>query len=376
MHACAPYVAGVAGAIATGWNIANVGAVATDLSHDYHASLATVGLFTTAQFLVHMTLQIPAGRAADRFGARRVALLAMVVLLVGNALALAAPHVWLALVAKAVVGLGTGLGFISASDYVRASGGSPFLQGIYGGASVLSPGAALAVVPALEGPLGWRSPFATAAVLAIGVAVLFALAPEAPRTRTRAHADEATIGVLRDRRLYRFAVVHTAAFGLSVVIGNWVVTLFQKHGASHAAAAAAGSLTLLLSFFTRTWGGWLLRHRVEVMPRAVAVSLATGGAATIALALPIPFATGVVAAIVVGLAAGLPFAPAFAGAAAERPDAPGAAVGFVNGCAALAIVAGTPLLGLTFSLPGHGRIGFAIVGVLWALAAFATPRRF
>jgi MFS family permease len=368
------YAAGIAGAVATGWNIANVGAVATDLSRDYHASLATVGLFTTAQFLVHMALQIPGGRAADRFGARRVALLAMVVLLVGNVLALAAPHVWLALVAKAIVGLGTGLGFVSASDYVRASGGSPFLQGIYGGASVLSPGAALAVVPALEGPLGWRAPFATAAILAGAVGVLIAFAPEAPRTR--AHAGEISAGVLRDRRLYRLAAIHTAAFGLSVVVGNWVVTLFQKHGASHGAAAAAGSLTLLLSFFTRTWGGWLLRRRADVVPRAVATSLVLGGAATAALALPVPFAVGVVTAVVIGLAAGLPFAPAFAGAAAERPDAPGAAVGFVNGCAALAIVAGTPLLGLAFSLPGHGRIGFAIVGVLWATAALATPRRF
>ncbi len=368
------YVAGIAGAVATGWNIANVGAVATNLSHDYHAALATIGLFTTAQFLVHMALQIPGGRAADRFGARRVALLAMFVLAVGNALALIAPHVWLALVAKAIVGLGTGLGFVSASDYIRASGGSPFVQGIYGGASVLSPGAALAIVPALDGPLGWRSPFVTAAVLAIAIGALIATAPEAPRTRT--HMSDTTAGVVRDRNLYRFAAIHTAAFGLSVVVGNWVVTLFEKHGASHGAAAAAGSLTLLLSFFTRAWGGWLLRRRPQVMQATVAASLVVGGTATAFLALPVPFGLLVVGAIVVGLAAGLPFAPAFAGAAAERPDAPGAAVGFVNGCAALAIVSGTPLLGLAFSLPGHGRIGFAVVGVLWASAALATPRRF
>src|SRR5436190_799089 len=41
---------------------------------------------------------------------------------------------------------------------------------------------------------------------------------------------------------------------------------------------------------------------------------------------------------------------AFTGAAAARPDAPGAAVGFVNGCASLVIVAGTPLVGLTIPL--------------------------
>ncbi len=82
----------------------------------------------------------------------------------------------------------------------------------------------------------------------------------------------------------------------------------------------------------------------------------------------------VTGAAVVGLASGIPFAMAFAGAAHERPDAPGAAVGFVNAWSSLVIVAGAPLVGLTFSLPGDGRIGFIAVGALAALAALATPR--
>ena len=48
-------------------------------------------------------------------------------------------------------------------------------------------------------------------------------------------------------------------------------------------------------------------------------------------------------------------------------------VGFVNVAAALSIVVGTPLVGLTFSLPGDGRLGFVVLGVLAALAAVATP---
>jgi hypothetical protein len=34
----------------------------------------------------------------------------------------------------------------------------------------------------------------------------------------------------------------------------------------------------------------------------------------------------------------------------------------------LAIVCGAPLVGLTFSLPGKGRIGFAAVAALWSAA--------
>ena len=63
----------------------------------------------------------------------------------------------------------------------------------------------------------------------------------------------------------------------------------------------------------------------------------------------------------------------FAGAQRARPDAPGAAIGFVNSWAITAIVAGTPLLGLTFSLPGDGRLGFACLAVLWAAAVATVP---
>jgi hypothetical protein len=99
-----------------------------------------------------------------------------------------------------------------------------------------------------------------------------------------------------------------------------------------------------------------------------------GGLAAVVLALPLPLWALVVDAAIVGLAAGVPFAMAFTGAARARPDAPGAAVGFVNGWASLMVVAGTPLVGLTFSLPGDGRIGFIALGVLAALASLATPR--
>ena len=35
----------------------------------------------------------------------------------------------------------------------------------------------------------------------------------------------------------------------------------------------------------------------------------------------------------------------------------------------------TPLVGLTFDLPGEGRLGFVAVAAAWGLAALATPRR-
>src|SRR5438552_6899281 len=102
---------GVGVGFASGWNIAALGAVATRLSHAYGVGLATVGLFVTVQFVVHMLMQIPGGRAADRFGARRTALAGLTLMAAGNAISLPAAQPALAFSGRAVVGLGTGLAF-------------------------------------------------------------------------------------------------------------------------------------------------------------------------------------------------------------------------------------------------------------------------
>jgi len=315
-----------------------------------------------------MAMQIPAGRSSDRFGPRSTALAGLAAIAVGNAIALPSPSIGLAFAGRAVVGFGTGLAFISGSDYIRACSGSALLQGVYGGGSVLAPGLALAIVPALA---GFRAPYLSSIVVVAIFAAVLSLAPSVHGAARHA-GERLDLGFFHDTRLYRLAAIHAGSFGFSVIVGNWVVTLLEHHGHSKSVAAAVGSLTLLLSCFTRVGGGWLLRR--PDASRWVAGSLAVGGLAAVVLALPLPIAALFAAAAVVGLAAGVPFAMAFTGAVAVRPASPGAAVGFVNAWAALTIVAGTPLVGLTFSLPGDGRIGFVVVGVLAALASLATPR--
>jgi MFS family permease len=342
--------------------------VATRLSHAYGVGLATIGLLTTTQFLLHMSMQIPGGRTADRFGARPTALAGIAFIAAGNAVALPSASIGLAFAGRALVGFGTGLAFVSGSDYIRTRGGTPFLQGVYGSGSVLAPGIALAIVPAIS---GFRAPYESSLVVAALAFAALAFAPAAPRTLRHA-GERIASGFFRDSRLYRLAAIHAMSFGFSVVVGDWAVTLLEHHGHSKSASSAAGSLTLLLGFFTRVAGGAMLR-RAEAS-RWVAASLVAGGVGAILLASPLPIEALFVAAAIVGLAAGVPFAMAFTGAAEARPDAPGAAVGFVNAWASLVIVAGAPLVGLTFSLPGDGRIGFLAMGVLAALASLATPR--
>ena len=337
-------------------------------------SLAVVGLFTTALFLTHFLGQVPAGRLIDRYGARRIGLGALAIVAVANALALTAPRLEIVIGARLLMGFGTAAGFLAGSDSIRRARGSATLQGLYGGITLAGPGLALAVVPALAGPFGWRAPFLSGLVLALAVVPLLAVVPAdvpAAQEHERARVTE----LFRDRRLYRFAAVNAAGFGLSVVIGNWVVTLLEDDGWSSTVAGAVGSLVLFGGLVTRPLGGWLLRRDANLARTWVAASLLVGAAGTVLLALDAPLPVLVAAAALVGLAAGIPFAPAFAGAQRLRPDAPGAAIGVVNSFAALTIVVGTPLLGLAFDPLAHGRAGFVAVALVWAAALFALPRR-
>jgi len=348
------------------WNISNVGAVADPLADAYGVSLAAIGLLTTALFVTHLLVQIPGGRAADRIGARSVGFLAVGAVAAGNLLLLVAPDPTLAIAARALVGIGSGAGFVAGAEYMRSAHASAVLQGLYGGATMAGGGLAVAVVPQLEPWLGWRAPYWSALAVAALTAVVLAAAPGGPVARgSRAR-------LLADRRLVRLGLLHGATFGLAVVAANWVVPLLERQGHPRGTAAALGSLLLLAGIVTRPLGG-LVADR----PAALVASLLAGAGAFAVLAMPVPLAALGAAAAVAGLAAGLPFAAVFAGAQRTRPDAPGAAVGFVNTWAIAAIVAGTPLLGLAFSLPGEGRIGFACLAALWlaALAAIPRPRR-
>ena len=369
-------IGGCALGFATGWNIANTGAIASRLAETYGVRLAVIGLFTTMLFVTHVAMQIPAGRASDRFGPRRVGVIAITLLLVFNALALIAPDPTLALVARLLIGIGTGLGFISGSAYVRAQSGSAFAQGLFGGFALGGAGVALAVVPAVVtlGAVGWRAPFITAIVAAIvAFAVLLAGPADEPR-KAVAREEHLPSGVIRDVRLYKLAVLFSCSLGLSVVIGNWTTTLLQRAGGmSLGAAGAVAALTLALGVVSRPLGGWILQTRPAHVRAIVAACLVAGAIGCLAVAAARPPALVVLGAMLIGIAAGIPFAPAFQGAARLRPDAQAAAVGFVNGAASIVILVGTPLVGLAFSLPGGGRTGFIVVGVLWALALFLLP---
>jgi hypothetical protein len=103
-------------------------------------------------------------------------------------------------------------------------------------------------------------------------------------------------------------------------------------------------------------------------------SALVGAGGTVALAAgPVPVA--IAGAVAVGLAAGIPFAASFTGAAALFSGAPATAVGFVNGAGALTVLVVTPLVGVALA-HDLGVEAFIAVAALWAASAAAVPRAF
>jgi MFS family permease len=364
------------GGFSTGWNISNVGAVAPSLAVNYGVPLAAIGLFTASFYLAHATMQLPAGKTSDRFGPRTVALVGLSIVAVFNAVATIAPSPELGIAARFVVGIGTALGFVGALDYLRAVGGSAVAQGVFGGVGVGAGAVALAVVPQVDSVVGWRAPFLTASLVALGGIVCLAAAPEVrvPALRRNAAVVASIAQLIGNRRLQRISVVYAGSLGLSIIAGNWIVSLLvQQEGMSHDTAGPIASLALLAGILTRPLGGWAQRRSTRWTRRAVVASIAMGAAGTLALAAAGPLPLAIAGSLLVGLAAGFPFAPALSAAVRARPDAPATAVGFVNMCGALTILIGVPLLGLAFSLPGGGRTGFVAVALLWAACVLAVP---
>jgi MFS family permease len=367
-------VGGLALGAASGVNILNVGAVPDPLAGAYGVSLATVGLFTTALLVAHTAVQIPGGRAVDRFGARRMGLLLLGVGAAGNALTIAAAEPALVLGLRPLVGLSTGIGFVAGIDYIRAAGGSGLAQGIFGGVAMGGGALALAAVPQLEPALDWRAPFVFGIAVSLAAACVLLLGPRDARATGR--APKARVGALEiatDRRLFRLVVLHTATFGSGLLIGTWVVALLVRMGHSQGVAGAIGALTLALTVVSRPLGGWLLHHYPQRLGRALVASIVVGALGCAGLAAGGPVGAAAVAASAVGLGAGIAFAPVVTGTMRLRPDAPGAAVGAVNMWGNLVVLGATPLVGLAFAVPGGGRIAFLAIAALWAAALLALP---
>ncbi|MFN3855440.1 MAG: MFS transporter [Phreatobacter sp.] len=344
----------------------------------FGASFVEIGLALTVFNLVSLLVQTPMGFATDRFGARRILLLGLVL---GGAsflsLAVSPGYGWL-LVAMAAAGLANGV--YHPADYAllaRGIDGSRMgrafsihtFAGYFGNAiapPLLLGAAALA---------GVGQAFALAGLLALVVALLIVLAPvspaSAPAPRPRA-SDSAEEAVPRARLITPTVVSLMVLFVLLALstggLVSYAVTAFvRSYGLDLASASAALTLFLFASAVGVLAGGALADRTRRHGLVAAAAYLATA-AITCALALTTPPALVVIG--LMGLAGFLSGIITPSRDMMVRAAAPRGAEGIVFGIVSTGFNIGGlvgPLLFAFLIDKGQPRAIFAVAAVFMVL---------
>jgi len=264
------------------------------------------------------------------------------------------------------MGIGTSISLLAGYSYARGPGNSPIAQGLFGGFTLGGSGLAIAIVPRLASALGWRAPFGSAiGVCLVALAVLAVV--DDPQHTLASPTQRAPGHLIADPRLVKLAGIHSVSMGFSVTAANWIVPFLVRSGLDLAPAGLVGSLAIIGSVVSRPIGGWLeAKHQVRAKG-FLSASLGVGCLSTLLLAVSHSVVALTLGCALLGLAAGLPFAAVFTRAASGRPDAPGAAVAFVNMCGTLTVVVGVPLLGQAFAFESGARWSFLFLAVLWGI---------
>ena len=356
-------------------NYTNHAPLAPALMREFGFNQALAGLLTTGIFATHASMQIPGGHLVDRLGAKRVLLWALAWVALGNVGMSLATAYWQLLLCKIFTGVGTGVCFVGGARYVHSAAAGPGLslsQGLFGGSVQLGSGFVILAVPRLYVLAGWRATFLVSAGMAVMALMLWvAAAPDLPPS---AAARGRFREMLLAPQLWLLGLVQMATFGLSLVVGSWVVVILTKVlNVPATQAGLVGSLVLLAGIVSRPLGGVLRRYlRIRALFASSLLLIALG--CSVFVSASISFGFALTAVLLIGTGCGLPYAAMFSRAGALFPGRAGAAMGLVNMVGILMILGGAPLVGHLADLFGTFRISFvALGGFSLLVACVAVP---
>jgi MFS transporter, NNP family, nitrate/nitrite transporter len=355
-------------------NYTNHAPLAPALMHEFGFNQALAGFLTTGIFTTHAAGQIPGGHLVDRLGAKRVIFCALIWVVVGNlGLALAGAY-WQLLLLKIFTGMGTGVCFVGGARYVHAAASRTRMnlaQGLFGGSVQLGAGFVILAIPRLNLVAGWRATFLVCAGMALAAAIIWLAA--APNVRSGAAPPSRFGEMLWAPQLWLLGLVQMASFGLSIIVGSWVVVMLIKVLKVPATQAGLiGSLVLLLGIISRPLGGILRRHLgIRTLFISSMLMIALGCFEFVSAS--ISFGMAVTAVVLIGIGVGLPYAAMFSRAGALFPGRAGAAMGLVNMLGILMILGGAPLVGHLADLSGNFRVSFVVLGAFALLVCAAVP---
>jgi MFS family permease len=355
-------------------NYTNHAPLASALMREFGFNNALAGFLTTGIFLTHAGMQIPGGYLVDRFGSRRMLLIALLWVATGNFLMAAAGAYWQLLFCKIFTGMGTGVCFVGGARYVHEGCAGPRLnvaQGFFGGSIQLGAGFVIFAVPLLYKLAGWRATFLISAGMVLVAAVIWM--GVAPRVEFPPSPPGKFHVMLLAPQLWLLGLFQMATFGMSVVVGSWVVVLLVKvMKVPVTRAGMIGSLVLLLGIVSRPLGG-ALRQRIGIRPLFAGSLVMISFGCFLLLPSSISLITALTAVVLIGIGVGIPYAAMFSRAAKLFPGRAAAAMGFVNMLGIIMILGGAPLVGHLADLTGSFKTSFAVLGGFSLATCLAVP---
>jgi len=355
-------------------NYTNHAPLVPSLMREFGFNNALAGFLTTGIFATHAAMQLPGGHLVDRLGAKRVLLGALLWVALGNLGIAFAGAYWQLLFCKIFTGIGTGVCFVGGARYVHAAAAGPRLnlaQGLFGGSVQLGAGFVILVVPRINLLAGWRAAFLVSGGMVLIAAIVWLLG--APNAASGSAPPGRFLEMITAPQLWLLGLIQMASFGLSLVVGAWVVVILTKVIKAPATEAGLiGSLVLLLGIVSRPLGGILRRH-MGIRPLLVGSLLIIALGCFLFLSPSITLSGALAAVVLIGMGVGFPYAGMFSRAGALFPGRAGVAMGLVNMLGIVMILAGAPLVGHLTDLTGTFRTSFAVLGGFALLCCAVVP---
>ena len=235
------------GCMGMGFMFLNVSAVAEQFRSLFSLNYAGLGVFLSAPFWAHTLVQVPAGLVVDRLGTLRTLALSALLCAVGGFVPLLLPHnMVLAVCMRMLIGLATGLLFLSMVSAVKTLCPPAFMsraQGLQGAAFSLGTMVPFVVLPSF-GTWGWAAAYGLGGLLPLVLLVLLVLTPLAPLRHVPVAASPsfkellAALGrVAHNRRLWFIGCCHGFSFGTITAIGNWLAVMLADCDSVNASAS-------------------------------------------------------------------------------------------------------------------------------------------
>lgn len=227
----------------------------------YGISYTIISILVGALIWSHALMQVPAGIMTDRLGIKRTLFLSILFMGLGNMMPIISMDLKLAVLARVIAGIGTGLSVASTMKLVALyapNGRVGTYQAFFGGFFSIGSIAAYLALPHCI-PFGWQWIYALPLMSCLLLLIMLGML----RLPSESSVDLVSLNlgqVFSLREGWVLGLYHALSFGSIVTLGNWVPSLLAEVSRATPALQFAwgGALVMFVSGIGRLSGGFVL----------------------------------------------------------------------------------------------------------------------